>query len=176
MKAGAPVDATVAQLAEYMEPGDIIVDGGNEWCVRRVQPWLPLLLPDVGCTSAAGPPTGCCAAHAPSFRCPPPHPHTCSPHFAPLYTARYENTERRQALMKEKGIFHIGMGVSGGEEGARNGGYRRLRRLMGEALFCATGVRSAPLVASDVSIAPCRHACSPHVAPAASPPRPQAPP
>lgn len=32
VKAGAPVDATVAQLAEYMEPGDIIIDGGNEWC------------------------------------------------------------------------------------------------------------------------------------------------
>ncbi|KAL4425619.1 hypothetical protein ABPG75_009635 [Micractinium tetrahymenae] len=64
VKAGAPVDATIAELSKYMEPGDIIVDGGNEW---------------------------------------------------------YENTERRQALMKEKGIFHIGMGVSGGEEGARNG-------------------------------------------------------
>ncbi len=25
--------------------------------------------------------------------------------------------------MKEKGIFHIGMGVSGGEEGARNGAH-----------------------------------------------------
>ena len=35
---------------------------------------------------------------------------------------RYENTERRQALMAAKGIHHIGMGVSGGEEGARNGG------------------------------------------------------
>ncbi|KAL4438006.1 hypothetical protein ABPG77_004227 [Micractinium sp. CCAP 211/92] len=64
VKAGAPVDSTIAELSKYMEPGDIIVDGGNEW---------------------------------------------------------YENTERRQALMKEKGIFHIGMGVSGGEEGARNG-------------------------------------------------------
>lgn len=64
VKAGAPVDSTVEQLSEFMEEGDIIVDGGNEW---------------------------------------------------------YENTERRQALMKEKGIFHIGMGVSGGEEGARNG-------------------------------------------------------
>lgn len=31
VKAGAPVDATVAQLAELMEPGDIIIDGGNEW-------------------------------------------------------------------------------------------------------------------------------------------------
>lgn len=34
VKAGAPVDATVAQLAELLEAGDIIIDGGNEWCVR----------------------------------------------------------------------------------------------------------------------------------------------
>lgn len=31
VKAGAPVDSTIAQLAELMEEGDIIVDGGNEW-------------------------------------------------------------------------------------------------------------------------------------------------
>lgn len=31
VKAGAPVDATVAELSKYMEEGDIIVDGGNEW-------------------------------------------------------------------------------------------------------------------------------------------------
>ena len=64
VKAGAPVDSTIEQLVKYMEPGDIIIDGGNEW---------------------------------------------------------YENTERRQEMLKAKGIFHIGMGVSGGEEGARNG-------------------------------------------------------
>ena len=64
VKAGAPVDSTIAGLAEHMEPGDIIVDGGNEW---------------------------------------------------------YENTERRQAALKERGIVEIGMGVSGGEEGARRG-------------------------------------------------------
>jgi len=64
VKAGAPVDATIAALSEYMEPGDIIIDGGNEW---------------------------------------------------------YENTERRQAALKEKQIIEIGMGVSGGEEGARRG-------------------------------------------------------
>ena len=34
---------------------------------------------------------------------------------------RYENTERRAAAVAEKGIKYIGMGVSGGEEGARNG-------------------------------------------------------
>ena len=34
---------------------------------------------------------------------------------------RYENTERRAASVAEKGIKYIGMGVSGGEEGARNG-------------------------------------------------------
>ena len=39
----------------------------------------------------------------------------------PCPARRYQNTERRQALLKEKGIFHIGMGVSGGEEGARRG-------------------------------------------------------
>jgi 6-phosphogluconate dehydrogenase len=64
VKAGAPVDATIKSLLEYMEPGDIIIDGGNEW---------------------------------------------------------YENTERRKALVEEKGLRYMGMGVSGGEEGARNG-------------------------------------------------------
>lgn len=33
VKAGAPVDATIKGLLEYMEAGDIIIDGGNEWCV-----------------------------------------------------------------------------------------------------------------------------------------------
>jgi 6-phosphogluconate dehydrogenase len=31
VKAGAPVDATIAGLSAHMEPGDIIIDGGNEW-------------------------------------------------------------------------------------------------------------------------------------------------
>jgi len=64
VKAGAPVDATIDGLMEYMEPGDIIIDGGNEW---------------------------------------------------------YENTERRAAMVAEKGLLYMGCGVSGGEEGARNG-------------------------------------------------------
>ena len=64
VKAGAPVDSTIKQLTEFLEPGDIIIDGGNEW---------------------------------------------------------YENTERRQRELAARGIHHIGMGVSGGEEGARNG-------------------------------------------------------
>ena len=58
------MDATIAGLSEHMEPGDIIIDGGNEW---------------------------------------------------------YENTERRQKDAAEKGLLYLGMGVSGGEEGARNG-------------------------------------------------------
>jgi len=64
VKAGAPVDATIASLTKYMEKGDCIIDGGNEW---------------------------------------------------------YENTERREKAMKETGFLYLGMGVSGGEEGARNG-------------------------------------------------------
>jgi len=64
VKAGAPVDATISALSEHMEPGDVIIDGGNEW---------------------------------------------------------YENTERRAAEVAAKGLLYMGMGVSGGEEGARNG-------------------------------------------------------
>jgi len=31
VKAGAPVDATIEGLSQFLEPGDCIVDGGNEW-------------------------------------------------------------------------------------------------------------------------------------------------
>lgn len=64
VKAGAPVDATLAQLEELLEPGDVIIDGGNEW---------------------------------------------------------YQNTEKRIKSAKAKGILYMGMGVSGGEMGARYG-------------------------------------------------------
>lgn len=64
VKAGAPVDQTIATLSEYLEPGDAIIDGGNEW---------------------------------------------------------YENTEKRIGEAESRGILYLGMGVSGGEEGARNG-------------------------------------------------------
>ena len=33
----------------------------------------------------------------------------------------YENTEHRQKKVADKGLMYLGMGVSGGEEGARNG-------------------------------------------------------
>jgi 6-phosphogluconate dehydrogenase len=64
IKAGAPVDMTLEKLAPLLEPGDMVIDGGNSW---------------------------------------------------------YEDTLRRQAAMTPKGIHFIGMGVSGGEEGARRG-------------------------------------------------------
>jgi 6-phosphogluconate dehydrogenase len=64
VKAGQPVDDTIAKLAPLLEPGDLLVDGGNE-------------------------------------------------HFSV--------TERRAAALKDRGISYLGMGVSGGEEGARNG-------------------------------------------------------
>ncbi len=31
VKAGAPVDSTIDGLLQFMEAGDIIIDGGNEW-------------------------------------------------------------------------------------------------------------------------------------------------
>ena len=39
-----------------------------------------------------------------------------------MLECRYENTEKRKAEVAKKGILYMGMGVSGGEEGARNGG------------------------------------------------------
>jgi 6-phosphogluconate dehydrogenase len=62
--AGKPVDDTIKLLAEHMEAGDVLVDGGNEW---------------------------------------------------------FPNSLRRHAELQPKGIMFMGMGVSGGEEGARNG-------------------------------------------------------
>ena len=64
VQAGKPVDATISALSEYLEPGDVVVDGGNEW---------------------------------------------------------YPNTVRRGEELAKKNIMFIGMGISGGEEGARNG-------------------------------------------------------
>jgi len=89
VKAGKPVDDTIAQLRDLMEEGDLIIDGGNEW---------------------------------------------------------YENTERRAAALEsktddnDKKILYMGMGISGGEEGARFGpslmpggsqeGYERVKEIL----------------------------------------------
>lgn len=35
--------------------------------------------------------------------------------------SHYEDTERRTEYLREKGLLYLGIGVSGGEEGARNG-------------------------------------------------------
>jgi len=64
VQAGKAVDETIAKLSEHLEPGDIIIDGGNEW---------------------------------------------------------YPNTVRRGEELAKKDILFVGMGISGGEEGARNG-------------------------------------------------------
>lgn len=62
--AGEPVDAVIAALSPYMEPGDFFIEGGNSY---------------------------------------------------------FKDTERRNAELAEKGLGFIGIGVSGGEEGARLG-------------------------------------------------------
>jgi 6-phosphogluconate dehydrogenase len=64
IKAGKPVDINIDTLLEYMEPGDIIIDGGN---------------------------------------------------------SNYEDTIRRTEYVESKGLYFVGTGVSGGEEGARFG-------------------------------------------------------
>ena len=64
VQAGKPVDDTIAVLASFMEPGDLIIDGGNEW---------------------------------------------------------FPNTLRRGTELAAKELLFMGMGVSGGEDGARHG-------------------------------------------------------
>src|SRR5437867_4370818 len=64
VKAGAPVDAVIGQIAPLLERGDVIIDGGNS-----------------------------------------------------LFT----DTQRRDKELEGKGIHFVGMGVSGGEEGALKG-------------------------------------------------------
>jgi 6-phosphogluconate dehydrogenase len=64
IKAGDPVDMTLAKLSPLLEPGDIVIDGGNSW---------------------------------------------------------FKDTQRREADWKKKNLNFMGMGVSGGEEGARFG-------------------------------------------------------
>jgi 6-phosphogluconate dehydrogenase len=64
VKAGKPVDEFIDLLIPLLEPGDIIIDGGNSF---------------------------------------------------------FEDTVRRYAECKAKGILFVGSGVSGGEEGARHG-------------------------------------------------------
>ena len=62
--AGPIVDAVITELIPHLDPGDLVIDGGNS-------------------------------------------------HFA--------DTERREKLLNEKNIEFLGVGVSGGEEGARHG-------------------------------------------------------
>jgi 6-phosphogluconate dehydrogenase len=62
--AGKPVDAVIANLLPLLEPGDIVIDGGNSY---------------------------------------------------------FADTDRRVTTLAEKGIHFFGMGISGGEKGARFG-------------------------------------------------------
>ncbi len=64
VKAGEVVDKTIAALKPFLEPGDMLVDAGNEY---------------------------------------------------------FQNTERRARELESAGLRYFGMGVSGGEKGARHG-------------------------------------------------------
>jgi len=64
IKAGAPVDELIDELVPLLEPGDLIMDGGNSY---------------------------------------------------------YHDTERRAKALEAKGLRYMGVGVSGGEEGALHG-------------------------------------------------------
>ncbi|MFE9566664.1 NADP-dependent phosphogluconate dehydrogenase [Streptomyces sp. NPDC006487] len=61
VKAGDPTDAVIREFAPLLEPGDVIIDGGN---------------------------------------------------------AHFEDTRRREKELREQGLHFVGVGISGGEEGA----------------------------------------------------------
>jgi 6-phosphogluconate dehydrogenase len=61
VKAGLSVDSIISQLKPYLEPGDLIIDGGNSF---------------------------------------------------------FQDTERRSQEMESEGFQYLGIGISGGEEGA----------------------------------------------------------
>lgn len=64
VKAGAAVDATIEKLLPHLDPGDVLIDGGNSY---------------------------------------------------------FEDTNKREAMLKTLGIHFLGAGISGGELGARHG-------------------------------------------------------
>jgi len=64
VQAGSPVDQSIELFKTLLEPGDLLIDGGNEY---------------------------------------------------------FHNTRRRGKDLESSGILYMGMGISGGEEGARNG-------------------------------------------------------
>jgi 6-phosphogluconate dehydrogenase len=96
IKAGDPVDQTIEKLRPLLEPGDILIDGGNSW---------------------------------------------------------FKDTQRREASLRASNLNFVGMGVSGGEEGARHGpslmpggsteAYERLRPVLEEI---AAKTESGPCV------------------------------
>jgi 6-phosphogluconate dehydrogenase len=62
--AGGPVDSVIKDVAGYLRPGDLMIDGGNSY---------------------------------------------------------FKDTDRRERSLREKGIGYLGVGISGGERGARYG-------------------------------------------------------
>ncbi|MFZ5451010.1 MAG: NADP-dependent phosphogluconate dehydrogenase [Thermodesulfobacteriota bacterium] len=97
VSAGPPVDAVIDELLPLLNPGDLIIDGGNSF---------------------------------------------------------FKDTRRRGQALEAKGLLYLGLGISGGEEGARHGpslmpggsreAYDRVRPILETA---AAQVRGEPCVA-----------------------------
>lgn len=102
VKAGAPTDAVIEEFADLVEPGDVIIDGGN---------------------------------------------------------AHFEDTRRREAALRERGIHFVGTGVSGGEEGA----------LLGPSIMPGGSAESyaslGPMLERIAARAPDGAPCTTHVGP-----------
>lgn len=102
VKAGAATDAVIEEFAELVDPGDVIIDGGN---------------------------------------------------------AHFEDTRRREAALRERGVHFVGTGVSGGEEGA----------LLGPSIMPGGSAESyaslGPMLERIAARAPDGSPCTTHVGP-----------
>lgn len=105
VKAGDPVDALIELLVPLLEPGDVVVDGGN---------------------------------------------------------SRWNDTERRNRRLAEAGIRFVGLGVSGGEEGARHG--PALMAGGDPAAIAAIAPVFGPVAAKAPDGSPCWSDCGPGAA------------
>lgn len=91
VKAGAPVDQTIDQLMEFLEEGDLIIDGGNEWYenTERRRDKVKAKASDLGRWGGALLPCGSCPGRAPRAGSPAVlglSGHCCSSVLAPTRT------------------------------------------------------------------------------------------
>ncbi|KAL5142769.1 6-phosphogluconate dehydrogenase, decarboxylating 2, chloroplastic [Glycine soja] len=130
IKVDSPVDHTIVALFDHLDPDDYIIDNDNEWyknIERRMnQRGLPPSHEPIHSSRLRSlPPAAQIRHHLVKTGSPVDHTiATLSDHLDPGYciidgdNEWYENTERCMNLIANKGLLYLGIGTSGGENGA----------------------------------------------------------